>query len=98
MRRLRLMLLASCLAAAAVSAEAGEVRLGDAELDAVTAGIMVPRSPLLAQMPGILAANNIGWMLLVVQPLAEASQNGGPLRSLFGYRLPFALPLGGGVR
>lgn len=95
MRSLRLTALAALLAATATSAQAGEVRLDDAQLDHVTAGIAFPTSPLLAQVPAVLQAHNALDGLLLVQRELEARQLGAVLGGLLGGTgLPFRLPIG----
>lgn len=91
MKLAQVTVLATLLATAAVSVQAAEIRLGDAELDTVSAGIRMPHSPLLQQLPAILDAYGYGdaFRSLNVGPVMGQL---GRLSSLF---LGRGMPIGG---
>jgi hypothetical protein len=85
MRFVQVTVLAALLATAGLSVQAAELHLDDAALDSVNAGLRMPRSPLLLQLPAIMEANGFSEALRTVDFGSALGQLGG----LFtGLRLP----------
>jgi hypothetical protein len=92
MRRAQVIILATLLATAGLSVQAAELRLDDAELDSVSAGLRLPRSPLLQQLPAIMEANGFTQALRAVDFGPALHQLGGLGGLLAGLRLPIGYP------
>ena len=100
MRSLRLTAVAALLLAAAVSAQAGEIRLDDAALDSVSAGLSLPTNDLFAQQQGQIEQTDFYQLVLLTQAAIQTASVGDTFGGLLGgllgggSSLPFSLPVG----
>lgn len=90
MRFAQVTVLATLLATSALSAQAAELHLDDDALDSVSAGLRMPYSPLLQQLPAIMEANGFGQALRT----ANLGPMLGQLSSLAGLFGGFRVPIG----
>jgi hypothetical protein len=92
MRLAQVTVLATLLATAGLSAQAAELRLDDGALDSVSAGLRLPHSPLLQQLPAIMEANGFGQALRTANLGPVLGQLGVLGGLLGGLRLPIGFP------